>query len=353
MNIIVYPYSIEHSYIYTYRELFDFNIVRYMCYGSIPSTSREENNDDYCSFVDLVEGKLCFDSFDAFVVIDKVPDEKELYNMVDFICFNGKDIICLEEEYLCQISKICEKYNVKLLRNNYKKIEFPEKNWSDNSEIMDIDVPIVAVLGIGQNVQKFDLQLYFRKRFIDKGYKVSQIGTKKISGLYGFHPLPDFIFNSSYSDVDKVYAINRIIKEISVYEKPDVILIGIPDSLLPLNNKHRFSFGLYAYEILNAVQPDFVVMSLMANDGYNDDFYSEILKMAKYKYNINIDAYFVSQFCPLSNSIWSEKLSYVYLPNLKLLETNYNVYTTEDLIENKLFEQVEGKLLLYGKYEQF
>lgn len=34
-------------------------------------------------------------------------------------------------------------------------------------------------MGIGQNVQKFDLQLYLRSRFIDKGYKVSQIGTKK------------------------------------------------------------------------------------------------------------------------------------------------------------------------------
>lgn len=47
-------------------------------------------------------------------------------------------------------------------------------------------------MGIGQNVQKFDLQLYLRSRFIDKGYKVSQIGTKKISGLFGLHPLPDF-----------------------------------------------------------------------------------------------------------------------------------------------------------------
>ena len=176
-------------------------------------------------------------------------------------------------------------------------------------------------MGIGQNVQKFDLQLYLRSRFIDKGYKVSQIGTKKISGLFGLHPLPDFLFNTQYSDVDKVYAFNRVMKDVSMQEKPDVILLGIPDSLLPLNNKHRFSFGLYAYEIFNAVQPDFVITSLMANNGYNDEFYSEISKMAKYKYNVNIDAYFVSQFCPLSNSIWSEKLSYVYLSRMELPKT--------------------------------
>ena len=231
-----------------------------------------------------MDGKISFDDFDTFCIIDKVPDENELYKIVEFVCSNGKNIICVEEEYLDQIEKICKRYNVKLLQCNYETIEIPEKKWNYDSEIIGIDIPVVAVMGIGQNVQKFDLQLYLRSRFIDKGYKVSQIGTKKISGLFGLHPLPDFLFNTQYSDVDKVYAFNRVMKDVSMQEKPDVILLGIPDSLLPLNNKHRFSFGLYAYEIFNAVQPDFVITSLMANNGYNDEFYSEISKMAKYKY---------------------------------------------------------------------
>ena len=75
-----------------------------------------------------------------------------------------------------------------------------------------------------------------------------------------------------------------MIKNISIEEKPDVILLGIPDSIIALNNKHRFSFGLYAYEMFNAVQPDFVITSLMANEDYNDDFYAEISEMAKYKW---------------------------------------------------------------------
>ena len=58
---------------------------------------------------------------------------------------------------------------------------------------------------------------------------------EKISGLFGLHPLPDFLFNTQYSDVDKVYAFNRVMKDVSMQEKPDVILLGIPDSLLPLN----------------------------------------------------------------------------------------------------------------------
>lgn len=56
---------------------------------------------------------------------------------------------------------------------------------------------------------------------------------------------------------------------------------------------------------------------------------------------LNIDAYFVSQFCPLSNSIWSEKLSYVYLPRMELPKTEYKVYTTSDLNNDILFKQAE------------
>lgn len=353
MNIIVYPYSVEHSYMDDYCDLFNYNVVRYMCYGSIQLTDHENNCNKFCTFSDLVEDELCSDLFDAYCIIDKVPDENELFKIVEFICSKGKDIICLEDTYICQISKMCERFNVNLLQNNYHKLESFEKNWNANSQIADIDVPVIAIMGIGRNVQKFDLQLYLRKKFIDKGYKISQIGTKKISGLFGFHPLPDFLFDSSYSDVDKIYALNRLIKDISVKETPDVILIGVPDSIIPLNSKHRFSFGLYAYEILNSIQPDYVIMSLMANDGYNDEFYSEIIKMAKYKYNIEIDSFFVSHFCPMSNSIWSEKLVYSYLPQIKPLDTDYKVYTTEDLMDNKLFEQVEKKLQIYGKYEQF
>ena len=55
----------------------------------------------------------------------------------------------------------------------------------------------------------------------------------------------------------------------------------------------------------------------------------------------------------LSNSIWSEKLSYVYLPRMELPKTEYKVYTTSDLNNDILFKQAEKKLLLYGKYEQY
>ena len=35
MNVVIYPYSIEHSYIKKYKKLFRYNIIYFMCYGNI------------------------------------------------------------------------------------------------------------------------------------------------------------------------------------------------------------------------------------------------------------------------------------------------------------------------------
>lgn len=109
MNVVIYPYSIEHSYIKEYKKLFRYNIIYFMCYGNILPINHQNDNDDYCTFTDLVDGKISFDDFDTFCIIDKVPDENELYKIVEFVCSNGKNIICVEEEYLDQIEKICKR----------------------------------------------------------------------------------------------------------------------------------------------------------------------------------------------------------------------------------------------------
>lgn len=40
-----------------------------------------------------------------------------------------------------------------------------------------IDTPIIMIAGDGENSQKFEIQLYLRKKLVELGYKTSQIGT--------------------------------------------------------------------------------------------------------------------------------------------------------------------------------
>ena len=40
-----------------YKKLFRYNIIYFMCYGNILPISHQNDNDDYCTFTDLVERK--------------------------------------------------------------------------------------------------------------------------------------------------------------------------------------------------------------------------------------------------------------------------------------------------------
>lgn len=125
-----------------------------------------------------------------------------------------------------------------------------------------IVTPIIAVCGISPMTQKFDVQLYFRDRLMKDGYKVSQIGTKEISYLFGFQAWDDTLYDNSYSEPEKIGRVNQYIKDIEAVERPDVFVIGVPDALIPYTHKHTFRYGIPAYEIFSAVTPDFVVMTL-------------------------------------------------------------------------------------------
>lgn len=353
MNVMIYPYTILNQYIKTHKELFLYEITHYLVAGQIIDQEANDAGKEICTYQDLLSDPRILEAVDAFCIIDEVPDPDELYKITEYLCSKGKNIICALDEHTAKIKELCEKHQVELLSGDTAEKYPAKRSWVNSYSILDIDVPIITVFGMGLNVQKFDLQLYLRKRFVEKGYKVSQIGTKPISTLFGFHSIPKFMYNKEFTDVEKVMAFNRFVKKIEKEEKPDVIILGIPEPVIPLNSKHRFSFGLYAYEILNAVKSDFAIASLYGNSDYDENFYSEMSEMSKYKLNVEIDAFYISQFFPISNSLWTDHLVFGYVPETDIIENSYSVYSMEDLVANTLFDQAEKKLLLYGKFEQF
>ena len=52
-------------------------------------------------------------------------------------------------------------------------------------------------------------------------------------------------------------------------------IIWIPGELLPLTKQKPGNFGIIAYEILNAVDPDFTILSLY-KDEYKEEYFEEM-----------------------------------------------------------------------------
>jgi len=128
----------------------------------------------------------------------------------------------------------------------------------NNKKLNDIPIPIVMVMGLGINCQKFDIQLGLREAFQKEGYKVSQFGTKDYSWIFGFDTLPYF---ENLSLWKKVFTYNSLFYNKYKEENPDVMIIGIPGEIMPITSYSCEKFGETALAVAFAAKPDITVLS--------------------------------------------------------------------------------------------
>lgn len=356
MKVALFPYDTRSSALAKYKELLAVDIEYYVYPSEIDV---KKYNAEPFSLIDINKIKAemtdeMLSKVDAICIVDSLCEigENEILAIVSQGVVKGKKILLASykyQKYKVKIQKICDENHVELIM--YYNLNFDDKEIFIR-EKMEIDVPVITIMGMLPMTQKFDLQLYLRKHFLDKGYKVSQIGTRPISELFGFHAMPEFVFTNKYTDVDKIIIFNNFVKEIEKKEKPDVIIIGIPDVIIPFSKKHHFSFGIYAYEILSAIQPDFTFVNLSAGE-YNQEFFDEISKMCSYKFNIDVDAFFISKFSMISTSLWSEELAFALVESPKIVGQEGRVFGYHNLKNKDMFELIESKLSRYGRFKQY
>lgn len=205
----------------------------------------------------------------------------------------SKNIICsieLKKEQIEEISKVCKmngKY-FKYLSHPYKDIVCPK-----TEKIYKINTPVVFVTGLGERTHKFEIQLSLRDSLQQMGYKVSQIGTRNYCELMGFNSFPGFMYSRNITESEKVILFNHYIKNIEVNENPDIIIIGVPGGTMPFNYEFTNKFGILAYEISQAIIPDFVVFGTLY-ENVTTEFFELISKSHKYKFGYDIDCYNIS-----------------------------------------------------------
>ena len=159
-----------------------------------------------------------------------------------------------------------------------------------DSKLLNFSVPIVFVMGQGQRCNKFDIQLGVRKKFVKLGYKVSQVGTKEYSSLFGFHALPRF---SNVPLWQKILLYNRYFRQVVAMEQPDVLIVGAPGGTMPIDERFHELFGESAISIATSLKPDLVIHSLYLSKP-NKELLNEYKNHAKYALGVNIDFFHMS-----------------------------------------------------------
>ena len=254
----------------------------------------------------------------------------------------GKDICMLyelSEKHAKILLKLCLDNSVNFYTHTGMKVDFPKVEIDDN-RIFEMDVPVILVVGITEQTKKLDCVLNVKSHFEKCGYKVSAIGSKKFSDLFGIHAFPEFMYGDMRED-KKILYFNAICKNIEYFEKPDIFVIGVPGGVVSYNSSFTNFFGILPYEISQAVEPDHVI-TIIPYGEYDKKFFEEIAGMVKYKLGCeNISYGMTNCFIDLNSSKQENKVQYCNLrfedleKKIKNIEEKkvYNVLSDKQLTE--------------------
>lgn len=261
--------------------------------------------------------------------------QDHLKDIVDKSRAIGKEVIIIRKELL-----YLEKRNHK--ENEQNKFCVDIESIPINYKMRDPVAPIVLVAGSGERCNKFEIQLELRKIFIDLGYKVTQIGSKNYCEIFGFHSFPEFVYKNDTTITNKILNFNRFINYISLDEKPDVIIIGVPGGIYPYDDVFHNDFGIINYIVSNAISSDFTVLTALNVDNKNE-FADSMITSLKYKFNYDLDCFFLSN----TTINWIEtkstkNLTYMILPLEKVKQStlDFDYYNIFDINDREQFKDL-------------
>lgn len=241
--------------------------------------------------------------------IPVVEDVEPLLDKVDVVLFVAS-ILPLEESIFENFSKIATRNGKKILdiRNgtdktigNFRKFDPAVKYYQNKAteaknepKLLKIDKSIVLILGTGQRTCKFDVQLLTHRYFLEQGYKVTQVGSKNYCECFGFHSFPTFMYENIPVS-EKIVLFNHYIASLSHDEDSDVLIIGVPGGIAPLNDTYLNDFGVINFMVSNSIQPDYIVLNTTFVD-YNVEYINSVTNSLQYKYGYDVDAVFLSNY---------------------------------------------------------
>lgn len=126
-----------------------------------------------------------------------------------------------------------------------------------------ISKPVLAVCGTSSRQGKFTLQLALRKIFLEKGYRVGQIGTEPSALLYGM----DYVFPMGYrssvyiKEYDTIRYLNHAVHCLCE-DNNDMIIVGTQSGTVPYDMGNLAQCNISQHLFLLGTQPDAVILCI-------------------------------------------------------------------------------------------
>lgn len=281
-----------------------------------------------------------------FVEDDKVTLPRDLLaSKIEETVNNNKKIIFTRyksrEEFLKWQHYILPELNV---TSHYMK---DYKDTFERKACYDLATPVVTVLGVEENTDKFAVQVAIITELRKRGYSVSGVSSRADSDVIGIHSFPLFMFEHSLTEAEKIIKFNHVIRAIEVNEKPDIIVVGIPGGALEFDNVNHNNYGVIAYEISKAVSSDFGVVCIPYLEQMNGN-YQTLSDEISGRFKIPVDVFHIAAVAEdVMELNETSKRSFITLDrdfiNRKI--NSYNNNTIVNVLNGSDCEKVVNKII--------
>lgn len=293
MKTAVYPFDVERNILVKYRDLLkDYEIVSCVCDRSSPL----EHEDAGVFFNNKTGIKITKDLKQILNVVEAIILLDVTSDISDLVIESSVKVLMLEEQ-----AKIYENF-VNKLGSRFILIDYTVSNAgipSDfsilaNSKLHNIDIPIVTVMGMGEQSEKFDVQLYLRRLFTQQGFQVEQIGSNPLSPLFEITTFPEFMFSKQLSLTEKVFRFNQYVYEMIKNTNADLLIIGVPGGIIPINDNVHNDFGEIALAVSQAVKIDVNILCMYLFDNLTTNDFDYLYQLCESKFNCKTEYFNIS-----------------------------------------------------------
>lgn len=275
---VIFPFNKEMHALIRYSDMLDFEIIDVYdlrLSGRVGAkTSRIlQNAMLYKDYTIKNINDMDWESFDTIVIghtdelLTLVREEDFKDKLIFEALDRNKNIYSFDDlEYLSERFKVMgKKANVYWPQVENK---YPASNRF--GKLYTSTKPILGVFGTQSKQGKYTLQLYLRKRFLQDGYSLGEIGTEPNALLFGM----DYVYHNGYntnirsSIEESVYSLNNMMWDLSEKDT-DIILVGSQSGIVPYNTSNTQCYTFIHQIFLQATRPDAVLLCFNYYDEIN------------------------------------------------------------------------------------
>lgn len=269
---VVFPFNKEIHSLARFESMLKVEIVNYYDHRisinnhkSIKEIVGQECRDKIIKPISELDWSSDFDLFVCghCLEMQSITGENVFQIIIEKCLRYGKKLYCFDDPRAYLSNKAVSDYNKIFFPHVDKEMLIPNRF----DKLRKSSKPIVGVYGTSSRQGKHTLQLYLRKAFEEKGFKVGQLGSEPHGYLFGFDYVYPMGYNSSVSvdRYDAVRILNEAIWEIE-RKDPDIIITGSQSGTVPYNSNILSNLNFSSYEFLVGTIPDAVVLCVNCFD---------------------------------------------------------------------------------------